>query len=76
MSASGLGRVSLKDGTMIYGAVESDTFFSRTYYLLEDGEATAFPIPKKASLGADYEGWQFVTLARGLDGWRKRLQVG
>lgn len=52
----------LEDGTMIYGAVESDTFFTRTFYLLNDGEATAFPIPQKASLGSDYEGWQFVTL--------------
>lgn len=52
----------LEDGTMIYGAIESDTFFTRTYYLLQDGEAIAFPIPKKASLGGDYKGWQFVTL--------------
>lgn len=52
----------LDDGTMIYGAVESDTFFTRTFYLLSDGDATAFPIPKKASLGSDYQGWQFVTL--------------
>lgn len=52
----------LEDGTMIYGAVESDTFFTRTFYLLNDGEAIAFPIPQKASLGSDYKGWQFVTL--------------
>jgi len=52
----------LDDGKMIYGAVESDTFFTRTFYLLNDGDATAFPIPKKASLGSDYKGWQFVTL--------------
>ncbi|MFN3213325.1 MAG: prolyl oligopeptidase family serine peptidase [Henriciella sp.] len=52
----------LDDGTMIYGAVESDTFFTSTYYLFENGEAIAFPLPKKSSLGADYEGWQFVTL--------------
>jgi prolyl oligopeptidase len=52
----------LDDGTMIYGAVESDTFFTRTYYLFETGEAIAFPLPKKSSLGADYKGWQFVTL--------------
>ena len=52
----------LDDGTMIYGAVESDTFFTRTYYMLENGEATAFPIPKKANLGGDYKGWQFVRL--------------
>ncbi|MEL6726346.1 MAG: prolyl oligopeptidase family serine peptidase [Pseudomonadota bacterium] len=52
----------LDDGTMIYGAVESDTFFTRTYWLLNDGEPFAFPIPKKASLGGEYKGWQFVTL--------------
>ena len=52
----------LDDGTMIYGAVESDTFFTRTFYLLNDGEATAFPIPQKSSLGSEYKGWQFVTL--------------
>lgn len=52
----------LDDGSMIHGTIESDTFFSRTYYLLEDGEATAFPIPKKANLGGDYKGWQFVRL--------------
>ncbi|MEL6825381.1 MAG: prolyl oligopeptidase family serine peptidase [Pseudomonadota bacterium] len=52
----------LDDGTMIYGAVESDTFFTRTYFMIEDGAATAFPIPQKASLGGEYKGWQFVTL--------------
>ena len=52
----------LDDGTMIYGAIESDTFFTRTYYLLDEDGATAFPIPKKSSLGGDYKGWQFVTL--------------
>ncbi|MEO1552868.1 MAG: prolyl oligopeptidase family serine peptidase [Pseudomonadota bacterium] len=52
----------LDDGTMIYGAVESDTFFTRTYYMIEDGEAIAFPVPKKANLGGEYEGWQFVRL--------------
>ncbi len=52
----------LDDGTMIYGAVEADTFFTSTYWLLSDGEPVKFPIPKKSSLGGDYEGWQFVTL--------------
>ncbi|MHA7898653.1 MAG: prolyl oligopeptidase family serine peptidase [Henriciella sp.] len=52
----------LDDGSMIYGAIESDTFFTRTYYLLNEGEPTAFPIPQKSSLGGDYKGWQFVTL--------------
>lgn len=52
----------LEDGTMIYGAMELNTFFTRTYSVIEDGEATAFPIPKKANLGGDYKGWQFVRL--------------
>lgn len=52
----------LEDGSVIYGSIESDTFFTRTYYLLEGGRATAFPLPKKASLGDVYQGWQFVTL--------------
>lgn len=52
----------LDDGTMIYGAVEADTFFTSTYWLLSDGAPTAFPIPQKSSLGSDYKGWQFVTL--------------
>lgn len=52
----------LDDGTMIYGAMELNTFFTRTYTVIENGEATAFPIPKKANLGGDYKGWQFVRL--------------
>ncbi len=52
----------LDDGTMIYGAVESDTFFTSTYWLLNDGEPFAYPIPKKSSPGGEYKGMQFVTL--------------
>ena len=52
----------LEDGTMIYGAVEADTFFTSTYWLLSDGAPVAFPIPQKSSLGDDYQGMQFVTL--------------
>ena len=52
----------LDDGSMIYGAVESETFFTRTYWLLNDGEPFAFPVPQKASLGGEYQGWQFITL--------------
>jgi len=52
----------LDDGSMIYGAVEADTFFTSTYWLLNDGEPVKFPIPQKSSLGSDYKGWQFVTL--------------
>ena len=52
----------LDDGNMIYGAVEADTFFTSTYWLLSDGAPVAFPIPQKSSLGDDYKGMQFVTL--------------
>lgn len=52
----------LDDGTMIYGAVEADTFFTSTYWLLNNGEPFAFPIPQKSSLGGEYKGMQFVTL--------------
>ena len=52
----------LDDGTIIYGVSESDTIFARTYYLLTETGPVAYPIPKRASLGADYQGWQFVTL--------------
>ncbi|MEM1390246.1 MAG: prolyl oligopeptidase family serine peptidase [Pseudomonadota bacterium] len=52
----------LDDGTMIYGAVESDTFFTRKFWLLSDGDAVQYPIPTRAQLGGVYKGHQFVTL--------------
>ncbi len=52
----------LDDGTMIYGAVEADTFFTSTYWLLNSDTPVKFPVPQKSSLGADYKGYQFVTL--------------
>ncbi|MEM8616298.1 MAG: prolyl oligopeptidase family serine peptidase [Pseudomonadota bacterium] len=57
----------LDDGTMIYGAVEADTFFTSQYHVLSDEAPFSFPIPAKASLGADYKGWQFVTLQEDWD---------
>ncbi len=52
----------LPDGRMIYGAVEADTFFTSKYWLLHGDEPLAIPVPPKASLGAYYKGYQFVTL--------------
>lgn len=52
----------LDDGSMIYGAVEADTFFTSKYWLLSDGDAVAYPVPAKSSLGGIYKGHQFVTL--------------
>ena len=52
----------LEDGSVIYGAIESPTFFTRAYWLLSDSEPVQFPVPEKSRLGGDYKGWQFVTL--------------
>ncbi|MEM6534571.1 MAG: prolyl oligopeptidase family serine peptidase [Pseudomonadota bacterium] len=50
------------DGTMIYGAVEADTFFTTSYWLLSDREPLKFPVPAKSTLGDEYKGYQFITL--------------
>jgi prolyl oligopeptidase len=52
----------LDDGQMIYGAVESDTFFTRQYIVLSGAAPTKYPLPMKAELGDLFEGFQFVTL--------------
>ncbi|MEM9173036.1 MAG: prolyl oligopeptidase family serine peptidase [Pseudomonadota bacterium] len=52
----------LKDGRMIYGAVESDTFFTSTFWLLMGDEPVAMPIPPKSSPGDVEDGFLFVTL--------------
>lgn len=66
----------LDDGTMIYGAVEADTFFTSTYWLLNDGDAFAFPIPQKSSLGGEYKGMQFVTLQEDWDVGEEAFKTG
>jgi len=55
------------DGSVIYGAVESDTFFTRQYWLLSADAPVQYPIPAKSSLGDEYKGWQFVTLQEDWD---------
>ncbi|MEM8547938.1 MAG: S9 family peptidase, partial [Pseudomonadota bacterium] len=52
----------LEDGRMIYGAVEADTFFTSTYWLLQGDAPLAMPIPSKSSPGDIYTGYQFITL--------------
>ncbi|MFK8052562.1 MAG: prolyl oligopeptidase family protein [Woeseiaceae bacterium] len=52
----------LDSGEMMYGAVEADTFFTSTYWLLMDDEPRKIPVPAKVSLGDTYQGYQFVTL--------------
>ncbi|MEL7311127.1 MAG: prolyl oligopeptidase family serine peptidase [Pseudomonadota bacterium] len=52
----------LDSGEMIYGAVEADTFFTRTFWLLTGDSPLAFPLPPKANLDDRLDGYQFVTL--------------
>lgn len=52
----------LDDGRVIFGAVEADTFFTSSYWLLVDGKTVQIPVPPKSSLGDVYKGFQFVTL--------------
>ncbi|MEO0365633.1 MAG: prolyl oligopeptidase family serine peptidase [Pseudomonadota bacterium] len=52
----------LDSGEMIYGAVEADTFFTRTFWLTTGDEPQAFPLPPKANLDDRLDGYQFVTL--------------
>ena len=59
--------VERADGTVIYGAVEADTFFTSQYWLLSGETPVQFPIPAKSSLGSEYKGWQFVTLQEDWD---------
>ncbi|MEN7341341.1 MAG: prolyl oligopeptidase family serine peptidase [Pseudomonadota bacterium] len=52
----------LDNGDVIYGAVESDTFFTATFWLLHGESPQKMPLPPKASPGDVFEGYQFVTL--------------
>lgn len=52
----------LDDGQMIYGAIGSETFFTRQYVVLSGAAPVTYPLPKKAVLGDVYQGYQFVTL--------------
>ena len=53
---------TLDDGQVIYGAVEADTFFTATYWLLDGDTPRKMPIPPKATPGEIFEGYQLVTL--------------
>ncbi len=57
----------LENGKIIYGAVQSPSFFTSRYWLLSEGQPLDFPLPDKATLDAYHAGWQFVTLQ---EDWR------
>lgn len=54
--------MELSDGSVIYGAIEADTFFTRRYTLLSQSEPLAYPLPPKATLGDRLDDHQFLTL--------------
>lgn len=68
----------LEDGRMIYGAVEADTFFTSSYWLLSKGDPVKFPVPAKSSLGDIYKGYQFLTLQEdwGIASQSASYQIG
>lgn len=52
----------LDSGEIIFGAVQSNTFFTSTFWLLSEGEALQIPIPAKSSRAGIFNGYQFVIL--------------
>lgn len=59
----------LEDGSVLQGAVEADTFFTSTYWLLpENGDAPVkWPVPPKCSLKGIYQGWFLISLEQDWD---------
>ena len=60
----------LDDGTVIYGAWQAKTFYTRDVFLLGGDEPLRYPVPEKATLGDVYAGYQFVTLQQDWDAAR------
>ena len=56
--------LELEDGTRLQGAVESDTFFTSTYWWFPDGETepVKWPLPPRATPSGVYEGRLIFTL--------------
>lgn len=52
----------LDNGEIIFGAVQSNTFFTSTYWLLNKGDALQIPIPVKSNRAGIFHGYQFVIL--------------
>ncbi|MEO0574261.1 MAG: prolyl oligopeptidase family serine peptidase [Pseudomonadota bacterium] len=55
------------DGTRIYGAVEADTFFTRSMLWAAGDELVKIPLPPKSEMGALFGKTQFVTLQQDWD---------
>ncbi len=56
--------LELDDGSILQGAVQSETFFTSTYWWLPDdgGAPVRYPLPPKCSLNGVYRGWFLVSL--------------
>jgi prolyl oligopeptidase len=52
----------LDNGEIIFGAIQSNTFFTSTYWLLTEGDALQIPIPAKSNRAGIFDGYQFVIL--------------
>ncbi|MEO1419869.1 MAG: prolyl oligopeptidase family serine peptidase, partial [Pseudomonadota bacterium] len=66
----------LDSGEVIYGAVEADTFFTQTMWLLSKGEPEAMPLPQKSSLSGRLGSQQFVTLQQDWNIQDKEFESG
>lgn len=68
----------LDDGRMIYGAIQANTFFTFSYWLLTGDEPVKFPIPAKSNLSDIYDGYQFITLQEdwNIPAQGKSFQIG
>ena len=56
--------IELSDGTMISGAVQSDTFFTSTLWLFPEGQEAPvkYPLPPKCEVAGVYRDWCLVSL--------------
>ena len=52
----------LESGDIIFGAVQSTTFFTSSYWLLSGAEALQMPIPTKSDRAGIFNGYQLVIL--------------
>lgn len=65
-----------EDGTLLTGAVQSDTFFTSTYWLFTDGETVRWPIPPKSTPNGVYEGRFLFTLEQDWEAHGNEFRSG
>ncbi|MEM9025453.1 MAG: prolyl oligopeptidase family serine peptidase [Verrucomicrobiota bacterium] len=55
--------IEFEDGTIVPCAVESDTFFTSTYWhFSEDGNSVEWPLPQKSDFEGLYQDWMLIAL--------------